>query len=317
MARWSMRPSGDQGKFSVASEIHDGKVRLVVNALDKDDQFLNFLNPSGSVVGPNMQPHDLQLMQVAPGRYVGEFPAADAGGYFFTLTTAPGTAPIVSGMNVPYSPEFAEQEADEALLKSLAAIKPAGSEAGMLIETSSTNRTSEPASDSSLSEQKAINELINADVFRHTLRPASARTDAWPELLLVASCVFFCDVFVRRVRVDLNWIPPAMARLRNRLLSRPTPAVVATIARLQSRKAAVVQTIEMQKAGVRFDPIVDEPPSDTISGQSNSTGEQAANQSFDPAMAAEQPSQPQPQTEQETYTQRLLKIKQQIRDDRP
>ena len=68
MVRWSMRPTGDQGKFVVASDVRGDKVRVIVNALDKDDQFLNFLSPTGNVLGPDMKSHELQLRQTAPGR---------------------------------------------------------------------------------------------------------------------------------------------------------------------------------------------------------------------------------------------------------
>ena len=50
MVRWSMRPAGDQGKFTIASEVRDGKVEVVITALDKDDDFLNFLSMGGSAV---------------------------------------------------------------------------------------------------------------------------------------------------------------------------------------------------------------------------------------------------------------------------
>ena len=56
MVRWSMRPAGGSGKFSVATDIADGQVRVVVNALDKNDEFLNFLNMNATAVGPDMKP---------------------------------------------------------------------------------------------------------------------------------------------------------------------------------------------------------------------------------------------------------------------
>ena len=43
IVRWSMRPAGDQGKFTVTTDLENGKVRVTVTALDKDDEFLNFL----------------------------------------------------------------------------------------------------------------------------------------------------------------------------------------------------------------------------------------------------------------------------------
>src|SRR6185312_1100304 len=104
--RWSMRPVGDQGKFTVATEVEDGQVRLFVTALDKNDEFLNFLDLSGAVVGPDMKPHQLKLEQTAPGRYVGAFSTQDTGAYTVMLSPGPGRAPILTGINVPYSSEF-------------------------------------------------------------------------------------------------------------------------------------------------------------------------------------------------------------------
>ena len=88
-----MRPSGDTGKFNVATRVEDGKAELVITALDKDDEFLNFLNMGGSVVGPDLKPIDLKIRQTAPGRYVGSFPASEAGSYFLMVSPGAGQAP--------------------------------------------------------------------------------------------------------------------------------------------------------------------------------------------------------------------------------
>ena len=91
MVRWSMRPAGGSGKFTVATEIADGQVRVVVNALDKNDEFLNFLSMNATAVGPDMKPVPMKIEQTSPGRYVGTLPARDAGSYFVTLS--PGHGP--------------------------------------------------------------------------------------------------------------------------------------------------------------------------------------------------------------------------------
>ncbi|HEV3137223.1 MAG TPA: VWA domain-containing protein, partial [Pirellulales bacterium] len=52
VVRWSMRPTEDSGKFTVSTDVQDSKVKVVVTALDKDDEFLNFLNLGSTVVGP-------------------------------------------------------------------------------------------------------------------------------------------------------------------------------------------------------------------------------------------------------------------------
>ena len=59
MVRWSMRPVGDTGNFTVATDVEDGKVRVVVTALDKNDEFLNFLDIEGAAVGPDLKPIDV------------------------------------------------------------------------------------------------------------------------------------------------------------------------------------------------------------------------------------------------------------------
>ena len=65
----------------------DGQVRVVVTALDKNDEFLNFLNMSGAGSGPEMDTVEMQFRQEAPGRYVAEFPADKAGSYLLAINT--------------------------------------------------------------------------------------------------------------------------------------------------------------------------------------------------------------------------------------
>ena len=87
-----MRPAGGSGKFTVATDVADGQVRVVVNALDKNDEFLNFLNMTGTAVGPGHEAAcRCKIEQTAPGRYVGTFPASDAGSYF--VMVSPGRGP--------------------------------------------------------------------------------------------------------------------------------------------------------------------------------------------------------------------------------
>ncbi len=40
IVRWSMRPSGDQGKFTLSSDVQDGKVHLVVTGAQRERRFL-------------------------------------------------------------------------------------------------------------------------------------------------------------------------------------------------------------------------------------------------------------------------------------
>jgi uncharacterized membrane protein/Mg-chelatase subunit ChlD len=223
MVRWSMRPAGDQGKFTIATDVEQGQVKVFVTALDKDDDFLNFLDLGGAVIGPDMKPHDVQLEQTAPGRYVGSFPADDAGSYFVMLSPGAGQTPLLTGVNVPYSPEFRDRETNEALLANLARLEPKDGPPGVVIEDATGRGDAK--------------ELAKINTFRHDLPKATSRQDVWHYALLIAGLTFFFDVFFRRVQVSLAWVPPLAGRLRDRLLGRePQAAPTETMSRLRSRK---------------------------------------------------------------------------------
>ena len=115
--RWSMRPSGGAGHMTATFEPADGKMRVVVTALDDKNEFLNFLTMTGTAVGPDLKkPLDIQIEQTGPGHYVGTFPVSDAGSYFVTINPGRGLAPLRTGVNVPYSDEFRDLGPNDALL---------------------------------------------------------------------------------------------------------------------------------------------------------------------------------------------------------
>ena len=87
-----------------------------MTALDKNDEFLNFLNMGSTVVGPDMKPIDFEIKQTAPGRYIGEFDAKQAGSYLLLVSPGPGRAPIRTSVSIPYSDEYRERETNDALL---------------------------------------------------------------------------------------------------------------------------------------------------------------------------------------------------------
>ena len=293
IVRWSMRPVGDTGRFTVATDVRDGKTRIVVTALDKDDEFLNFLNLSGMVVGPDMQPADVQFRQTAPGRYLAEIDSEAAGSYFVTIMPGAGQAPIRTGVNVAYSDEFRRRETNQALLTEIAAMKPKGGAPGQLAATAEASI-----------DWTALAASMNP--FRRDLPRATAGQDAWFLLVLLAACLFFFDVFIRRVHVSFAWLGPWLADLRDKVLRRePVPVEVATMSRLQSRKAEVVAEIAHRRATSRFeladDTDVDEDVLDTTTGGSAAP----------PARATAAPSRQnlEPDREEDSYTSRLLKAK--------
>ena len=83
---------------------------------------------------------------------------------------------------------------------------------------------------------------------------ATSRQDIWHYLVLLACCLFFGDVFIRRVQVNLAWVPPLAGRARDCVLRRrPPPAAPPTMDRLRSRKAEVSGQFEQLRAAARFE----------------------------------------------------------------
>ncbi|CAN0363440.1 unnamed protein product, partial [Ectocarpus sp. 4 AP-2014] len=110
MVRWSMRPTGDTGNFSIATDIEDGKARVIVDALDKSGDFLDLPAMGGAAVRPDLGSTPLDFRQVAPGRYVAEIEAEDPGSYMIVVQPGAGRGVLRTGVNVCYSDEFRDRE---------------------------------------------------------------------------------------------------------------------------------------------------------------------------------------------------------------
>jgi uncharacterized membrane protein/Mg-chelatase subunit ChlD len=303
MVRWSMRPTGDTGKFTLATETQGGKTRVIVSALDKDDEFANYQAMNGSVLGPDMQSIPLTMEQTAPGRYVGEFDSAKAGSYLISIRA--GQAMIRTGMNVGYSDEFRSRETNTPLLTSIADLPAKRGEPGKLMPPLPALPEDAAKADEQLQPQLAVNP------FRRDLPQAVSSQDIWPWLVLVASCCFFADVFVRRVQINLEWLVPVWTRFLDIVLRREHhEAAPETMSRLRSRKAEVDQSIESRRAATRFEP-------DAATAVDPNAIEAAEAKPTTPVTPTAAATKSVTEEEKEDYTSRLLKAKKQVWQDRP
>jgi uncharacterized membrane protein len=296
--RWAMRPVNEGGKFTVASDVKDGKVRVVVTALDEKDEFLDFLNMTGAGTGPELDKVETQFRQEGPGRYVAEFPADKAGSYLLAISTGQSNvAPLLTGITVPYSAEFREREANEALITTLASMKPAGGEQGKVVQGELV--------------KGSVNRLVDSvDTFRRTLAKAISSEDFWPRFLLLAAGIFLADVFIRRVTVNFYWVGPALAYAYNRALGRQIEEVRdERLERLRSRKAAIASQIDERRAATRFEPVAEEGWSQPRDYEEVIADASGGGPAAEPARPATPTHSSRPQTEQETYTERLLAAK--------
>jgi uncharacterized membrane protein len=304
MVRWSMRPTGDTGKFTVATDVVGNKTRVIISALDKDDAFLNYQTMGGNVLGPDMQSIALQVEQTAPGRYVGEFESGKPGTYLISVRT--GNTLIRTGVSVGYSNEFRDRETNTPLLKSIAELPAKAGEPGALMPPLPEVPSEPEKAEQQLQKQLAI------DPYRRDMPLAVSRQDIWPWLVLAASCVFFGDVFVRRVQVDFRWLVPIWIRFVDIVLRRERQlAAPETMARLRSRKEEVDRSIESRRAAARFEPDAAMPVDAGTIQAAEARPVSAPKQPSAPAAAAATPEEA-----DDSYTSRLLKAKKQVWKDR-
>jgi Ca-activated chloride channel family protein len=124
MARWTMRRSGSES-FVPQFRWHGQRGEMSVDVLDRDDRFINGLKLEASLVDASRLTRRVQLEQIAPGRYYGDFQVPRDGRYYITLTGRDGqmqVGPRTFGLAVPYSSEYLELGVDQQLLGDIARI---------------------------------------------------------------------------------------------------------------------------------------------------------------------------------------------------
>jgi Mg-chelatase subunit ChlD len=297
IVRWSMRPTGGDGRLNTFAEVRDGKLRVVVTALDQQDEYLNFLPVQGTVVGPDLNGANLDFKQFAPGRYQAELPASASGNYFVTVAPGNGGSLARVGVSVPHSAEFRATAENRRLLNQLAAQTPRDGAAGRTIELDDDN-------------------AVAGNVFRRDLPRAIAREPFWQLALLAGACLFFFDVFNRRVMLTMAPLVAALRRGADRMLGRVALADASadSLARLQSRKAEVARQLSDRMAAARFEaPQVEPSPQAVSAGAAIEDDALAATRpvplSLEPAAPAE--------SDAGSYTGRLLAAKRAARRDGP
>ena len=294
LIRWAMRPTGDKGEFNVATQIKNGEGKVIVTAMDKNDDLINFLDIGGDIILPNLQSKDMSLKQVAPGRYEGTFDATTPGSYFLALSPGQGYGSLRSGLNVPYSAEYSKRETNEELLQTLANVEIGGS-AGKVHNVNFEETTKK--------EDKVARE--ESTYRRSPILPISTQ-DIWPLLMLLTGCLFLSDVFIRRVAVNFDWVGPLVKDAFGS--GEEATESDDRMARLRSRKAEVSEELVERKAAARFEPTPDDEEVDmSVLDQSSQLQAKSVEKREKQSMESEK--------KEDSYTERLLKAKEQAKRD--
>jgi hypothetical protein len=306
LIQYLMRPSGDSGEFVVHTEASQGRSRVVVTAMDRAGEAIDFLNLRARGVGPNNQGFDIRFQQIAPGRYSADFASDQSGNYLFSIFPGKEYSPILSGITAPTSAEYFERESNTALLSELAGLTPAGGASGVQV-----------AAPFGPGE---IDSLLGYDPFRRSLATTFSVSDMWPLLLLVFGFLFATDVAIRRVVPSWAW----MGSLQKRLAARWSGATAAgasverSLARLQARKDAVRQ----QRAPDQAVPAPPRsPPSPEGGAESGSGSQQLASVLQQHTPTLREPPKPRTvesiEDDEPTFTSKLLEAKRKSRNRQP
>ncbi len=166
--------------LDMTAEVRDSEVRVVVDAIDANDEFLNGLTSTVHIEGPmggrGDAPidEDHALSQTAPGRYEARIPLERFGSFVLTAdhqrdgrTVAESRAQLVN----PYPREYMTLEPDVVLLTRAAEVT-----GGVMNPT-------------------------DARLFDPGDERIEHREELWPKVLFVALLLFVLDLLLRRVRL--------------------------------------------------------------------------------------------------------------------
>lgn len=184
--RWTMRPGGS-ATLRVTTENIGEQTRVIVEAFSPDGERLNFANFQARASTPDGIGKLVEIQQVGPGRYEGEFSSKDAGAYVVNLQyRAPDNEGGVlegsaqAAVTRPFADEFKALQTNLPLLKQVASIT-----GGRVLSTDPTT----------------------ADLWSRTgLEKPVALTPIWLIVAMIGVGIFLLDVAVRRVRIDPGMI---------------------------------------------------------------------------------------------------------------
>ncbi|MEW4456235.1 VWA domain-containing protein [Bremerella sp. JC817] len=281
--RWSMRSTSQAKNYLVATEVNGQRVKLILNALDDDGNFVNFASPQLNGVGPKSEMITAGFQQVAPGRYEAEFEAENAGPHFLAVSPEAGKSPVRIGINVQNAQEFRDRSDNLPMLGRLAALTPPGGKPGEVFNLDMTP------------EQLAN---IESTPFRHDLPKASSQSPIWFLILVTSAALFVVDIANRRVLWGFAWANSLWARLLHR--PQPEAPVIASLNRLKAKKENLsrewLNTFESQ--------VVDETPSATTTEDAPTDGAPATTATSKPELGT---------ADEKGYLDRLLDAKRQSR----
>ncbi|HSL77528.1 MAG TPA: glutamine amidotransferase, partial [Candidatus Limnocylindrales bacterium] len=207
LVSWTF-PGEETGGIEAAFDTKGGQTTLHVESVEPDGSPRDFYSTRAVVVGPDLTPAEVNLVQIAPGVYEVPLGEIASGAYGVRITqTRPGSTPLgrTVGLVAPTAAEYRLLGSNEPLLGAIRSAT-GGSE----IQTP-------------------------LDPWIHDLRTTASSTDLWPLLLVLALILWPLDIALRRVMIGRREFAAAGAWIRG--LPRRRRATAARTATSESMLA--------------------------------------------------------------------------------
>jgi uncharacterized membrane protein len=212
LVSWTF-PGEETGGIEASFETLGGATRLHVESVESDGSPRDFYRTMAVLVGPDLEPHEVLLDQVAPGIYESDLGEIDSGAYAVRISqTRPGAAALGRTVGL-VEPVAAEYRLLGVNLPLLAALR--GATGGREI-------------------------TLATDPWIHDLQTTSSYTELWPWLLVLALLLWPLDIALRRVSLGRRELADARGWIGRRWRSRgaAAPRTAAAEGMLAARERA-------------------------------------------------------------------------------
>jgi uncharacterized membrane protein len=229
LVSWTF-PGEETGGIEASFETNDDSTGLHVQSVEPDGSPRDFYSTSAVVVGPDLEPRTVNLVQTAPGVYDAPLGEIDPGAYAVRITQSkPGVSPLgrTVGLVAQTPAEYRVLGANEPYL------------AALRLATGG----------------RAV--LTALDPWRHDLTATNQFTELWPWLLVLALLLWPLDIALRRMSLGRRELVAARewARgiSRRRRAKAPRTAAGARLLSARGRAGG-----EASRATLRAAPVPDE-----------------------------------------------------------
>ncbi|MBN2138789.1 MAG: VWA domain-containing protein [Sedimentisphaerales bacterium] len=126
VVRWAGKPA-QSADCEVFADVQGQDVTVNIEAIDPNGKFMQLAGIDGQVIAPDISKIPLDLVQIGPGQYQGQFRGGASGSYVVNLQyrkmgEAAKTHIMQSTVTIPFAPEFRDLSDNEPLLAEVSKI---------------------------------------------------------------------------------------------------------------------------------------------------------------------------------------------------